>query len=294
IGLIAQERKPHLTNAVGGHPRVGDQEWAKREGMVAFAGYPLLVDDRLVGVMAMFARQPLSETTLEAMASVADEVAIGIERKSTQERLNEREEWLRVTLASIGDAVIATDTEGRVTFLNGVAQALTGWRPEEAQGQPLEVVFPILNEQTRQPVENPVERVLREGVVVGLANHTILVARDGAERPVDDSAAPIRDETGKMIGVVLVFRDVAEQRRAEHELRTSEARKSAILESALDCVITMDHDGKVVEFNPAAERTFGYARCEIVGRELAEFIIPSSLRERYRQGMARYLATGEG
>ncbi len=218
IGLIAQSRRPHLTNAVVGDPRVGDQEWAKRLGMVAFAGYPLLVDDRLVGVMAMFARQPLSETTLEAMASVADEIAVGIERKVGEERLHEQREWLSVTLASIGDAVIATDTEGRVTFLNGVAQSLTGWLSEEAQGQPLEAVFPIFNDQTRQPVENPVERVLREGVVVGLANHTVLIARDGAERPVDDSAAPIRDGMGKMIGAVLVFRDVAEQRRAERVL----------------------------------------------------------------------------
>ena len=112
IGLIAQERKPHLTNAVVGDPRVSDQEWARREGMVAFAGYPLVVDDRLVGVMAMFARQTLSEATLEAMASVADEIAVGIERKTAQERLHEQREWLRVTLASIGDAVIATDTRG--------------------------------------------------------------------------------------------------------------------------------------------------------------------------------------
>ncbi len=232
IGLIAQERKPHLTNAVVGDPRVGDQEWAKREGMVAFAGYPLVVDDRLVGVMAMFARQPLSETTLEAMASVADEIAVGIERKVGEERLHEQREWLSVTLASIGDAVITTDTEGRVTFLNGVAQALTGWRSEEAQGQPLEAVFPILNEQTRQPVENPVERVLREGVVVGLANHTVLIARDGAERPVDDSAAPIRDGTGKMIGVVLVFRDVAEQRRAEQQRNARLGVTHALSEAA--------------------------------------------------------------
>ena len=294
IGLIAQERKPHLTNAVVGDPRVSDQEWAKREGMIAFAGYPLVVDERLVGVMAMFARQPLSEAALEAMASVADEIAVGIERKSAQERLHEQREWLRVTLASIGDAVIATDTQGRVTFLNGVAADLTGWTPEEAQGQPLEKVFPIRNEQTRQPVENPVEKVLREGVIVGLANHTVLVARDGSERPIDDSAAPIRDASGKLIGVVLIFRDVTEQRRAEQELRASEARKSAILETALDCVITMDHHGKVVEFNPAAERTFGYARGEVVGRELADFIIPPSLRERHHRGMAHYLATGEG
>ena len=294
IGLIAQERKPHLTNAVVGDPRVGDQEWARREGMVAFAGYPLVVDDRLVGVMAMFARQPLSETTLDAMASVADEIAVGIERKVGEERLHQQREWLAVTLASIGDAVIATDTEGRVNFLNGVAQGLTGWTQADAEGQPLEAVFALVNEQTRKPVKNPVEKVLREGGIVGLANHTVLIARDGTERPIDDSAAPILDSAGKLIGVVLIFRDVTEQRRAEQGLRSSEARKSAILQTALDCIITMDHEGNVVEFNPAAEKTFGYRREQVIGQELGKFIIPPPLRDRHRTGMAHYLATGEG
>jgi PAS domain S-box-containing protein len=294
IGLIAQERKPHLTNTVADDPRVSDQEWARREGMIAFAGYPLLVEDRLVGVMAMFARQPLSDATMEAMASVANGIALGVERKIAEEERRQQQEWLRVTLASIGDAVIATDTQGRVTFLNGVAQELTAWKQEEAHGQPLEAVFAILNEQTRQPVENPVEKVLRDGVVVGLGNHTVLIAKDGTERPIDDSAAPIRDSSGKIIGVVLIFRDVTEHRRAIQEVRSSEARKSAILETALDCVITMDHEGKVVEFNPAAEKTFGYRRAEVIGNELASFIIPHSLREQHRRGMAHLLKTGEG
>ena len=190
--------------------------------------------------------------------------------------------------------MIATDTHGRVTFLNGVAQELTGWAQGDAEGQPLEVVFTILNEKTRQPVENPVKKVLRDGVVVGLGNHTVLIARDGTERPIDDSAAPIRDTAGEMIGVVLIFRDVTEQRRTEREVRQSEARKSAILETALDCIITMDHEGNVVEFNPAAEKTFGYSRDQVIGQELGKFIIPPPLRERHRTGMAHYLATGEG
>ena len=294
IGLIARERKPHLTNAVVGDPLVGDQEWARREGMVAFAGYPLLVEDRLVGVMALFARQPLSEATLEAMASVANGIASGIQRKRAQDRLSEQQEWLRVTLASIGDAVITTDTQGRVTFLNAVAQELTGWSQNEAQGQPLEAVFPICHEQTRQPVENPVARVLREDRAVGLANHTILTSRDGVEKPIDDSAAPIKAADGTTLGVVLVFRDVTQQRQAERELRQSEARKSAILETALDCIITCDQHGTVLEFNPAAERTFGFDQAQIVGRDMADFIIPPSMRERHRGGMAHYLATGEG
>ena len=130
---------------------------------------------------------------------------------------HDQRDWLRVTLSSIGDAVIATDTEGCVVFINPVAANLTGWPPEEAVGRPCEAVFRIVDEATRQPVESPVARVLREGTVVGLANHTVLLSRTGGEVPVDDSGAPIRDETGRLRGVVLVFRDISERRRLERE-----------------------------------------------------------------------------
>ena len=122
--------------------------------------------------------------------------------------LQEQREWFHTTLASIGDAVIATDTEGHVVFLNSVAESLTGWK-EEAKGQPLEVVFRIVNEDTRKPVENPALRALKQGTIVGLANHTILIAKDGTERPIDDSAAPIRNAAGSIAGSVLVFRDIS-------------------------------------------------------------------------------------
>ena len=126
-------------------------------------------------------------------------------------------EQLRVTLSSIGDGVIATDAAGRVTRMNPVAERLTGWNEAEASGRRLEEMFVILNEKTRQPVENPIVRVLSEGVLVGLANHTVLIGRNGAEIPVDDSAAPIMTSDGPVEGAVLVFRDVTDRRRTEHE-----------------------------------------------------------------------------
>jgi PAS domain S-box-containing protein len=129
----------------------------------------------------------------------------------------ESEERLRVTLTSIGDAVITTDEDGRVTHLNAIAEHLTAWSAADATGRPLREVFVIINEQSRQPAQNPVDRVLHEGILAGLANHTLLVSKDGREIPIDDSAAPIRTGDGRMAGVVMVFRDVTERRRTERE-----------------------------------------------------------------------------
>lgn len=247
------------------------------------------------GVLVGGSRNPAFPTEWDRtfLVVAANQVACAFLRRRAEQRMQEEREWLRVTLASIGEAVIATDTQGRVTFLNAVAEEITGWASALAEGKPLAAVYTVLDEATRRPIESPVEKVWREGVVTGPARQGVLVARDGTERPIADSAAPIRDNSGKLIGVVLVFRDVTERRKAERQVLASEARKSAILETALDCIITMDHLGKVMDFNPAAERTFGYSLNEVRGRELAELIIPPSLRERHRRGMARYLATGE-
>jgi PAS domain S-box-containing protein len=137
--------------------------------------------------------------------------------RKAEQQVKEREAWLRTVMSSIGDAVITTDLEGRVTLINPVAQEMIGWTKAEAEGRPMMDVFPIINEQTRQPSENPVIKVLREGPSADLADHTLLVARDGRETPVDGSAAPIKDERENVIGVVLVFRDITERKRVEKE-----------------------------------------------------------------------------
>jgi PAS domain S-box-containing protein len=189
--------------------------------------------------------------------------------RAQQEERRQREQ-LRVTLASIGDAVIVTDPAGMVTFMNPVAVDLTGWAPDAAAGQQLERVFRILNEQTRQPVESPVTKVLREGTVVGLANHTILATTDGREIPIDDSGAPIRGEGGTIAGVVLVFRDVTEARRAVE----ARLHLAAIVESSDDAVISESLDGLIVSWNRGAERIYGYTAEEIVGQPLS-LLVPA-------------------
>ena len=138
-------------------------------------------------------------------------------RAKAAEQVQQERERLMTTLLGIGDGVIVADAAGRVSLMNPVAQMLTGWG-SEAAGRPVAEVFPIVNEQTRREVENPVERCLREGVVVGLANHTVLISRDGVERPIDDSGAPIRLPSGEVTGAVLIFRDVSERRRSEQAL----------------------------------------------------------------------------
>jgi PAS domain S-box-containing protein len=203
--------------------------------------------------------------------------------------LNNRrqKELLAITLASIGDAVIVTDVQGRVTFVNEEARKLTGWTDAEAALRPLLEVFRIVNEQTRQPVENPVEKVLRLGTVVGLANHTILLSRDGREVPIDDSAAPIRQPDGTMSGVVLVFRDVTEQRRAQR----TKAQLAAIVEFSGDAIFTKNLDGTIQTWNASAERIFGYRPEEIIGKPVTVLIPKDRWEEeefilgRLRQGL---------
>jgi PAS domain S-box-containing protein len=184
-------------------------------------------------------------------------------------------EQLRVTLTSIGDAVITTDAEGRVTLLNPVAETLTGWTNGDAVGQPLQTVFYIVNEKTRQAVENPVAKVLATGRIVGLANHTVLIAKDGTERGIDDSGAPIRDGNGNVTGVVLVFRDVTEQRKAEQSARFL----ASIVESSDDAIIGKDVNGIITSWNGAAERLFGYTAVEAIGQPIAMLAPPDRADE---------------
>ncbi len=163
---------------------------------------------------------------------LATQIELALYRHEADRQVREQREWLRVTLSSIGDAVIATDAEGRVKFVNPAAESLSGWKAEEAEGLPVTQVFRVINERIGQPLEEPVGRVLREKRIVPLANHAALIAKDGRIVPIANTAAPIMDAQGQMIGAVLVFHDVTEKRRANENLRESEQRLRWALQNA--------------------------------------------------------------
>ena len=184
-----------------------------------------------------------------------------------------------VTLSSIGDAVITTDDQCRVTFLNPEAERLCGWSNADAHGRPLLEVFNIINEDTRKPVPAPVSKVLETGSVVGLANHTLLVSKDGREIPIDDSGAPIREDDGRVVGVVLVFRDCSVQKSAEKTLRESEERFRTLVEQASDAIFVHDVNGRLLDVNQSACESLGYSRQELLQMSVLDIEQESRLSE---------------
>jgi PAS domain S-box-containing protein len=203
------------------------------------------------------------------------------------------EEKLAVTLNSIGDAVIATDAAARVMLVNPVAEQLTGWTLAEAAGRPVDEIFHIISKESRQPSTIPVMETLRQGTIQGLANHTVLIARDGSECDIADSCAPIRDSNGQMIGVVLIFRDVTEEYTAQQTLRDNTALIQTILNTVVDGIITLHARSGIVEkANPAAERMFGYPAAEIIGQNFS-MLIPELDRDQRSGSLEYYSASDE-
>ncbi len=206
--------------------------------------------------------------------------------RSQQAELRTSEQHLAATLRSIGDGVISTDIEGHVTALNTVAESLTGWRNEDAYGRPIGEVFRIVNAETGEPVEVPVARTLREDRVLPLANSTVLISRDGTERPISDSCAPIHNLAGKAIGAVLVFRDVTERHRWERDLR----RSRAALNASADALFIIDRQSmRFLDVNDTACRSLGYTRDELLQMGPQD-IKPHFTRQALEQTFDRVLA----
>ncbi len=245
----------------------------------AFLGVPFIQAGKVIGMIAVGNGEGgYTGSDLETVEALAPAIVQAFARKRAEEELRRNREWLRVTLSSIGDAVIATDGSGMVTFLNPVAEKLTGRQLGEAAGQPIQNVFRIINELSREPAENIVKRVLSKGRTVNLANHTSLIALDGREIPIEDSAAPIKDREGNVIGVVLVFHDVTEKRRTEQALVESERHYRSLFENMLNgfAYCRMIFEGDVpkdfiyLEVNEAFETLTGLTN--VAGSRVSEIV----------------------
>jgi two-component system, chemotaxis family, CheB/CheR fusion protein len=246
------------------------------------AGYQVAVIVALLGYLACsyLFMEPRGELGLSIVQNQVGLVAylftcsilitLGEFARTTRRQVALRAESLRTTLASIGDAVIATDYQGRVTIMNPVAESLTGWNSGEAHGRALADVFRIINEETRQQVEDPVQKVLESGLAQGLANSTVLIAKDGVERPIDDSAAPIRCAEGELVGCVLVFRDVTERRQSERLVADARAYAENIVDTVREPLVVLDRELRVKSASRAFYQTFRAAPEETEGRSLFE------------------------
>lgn len=190
------------------------------------------------------------------------------EHVNLENELIKAESELRTTLYSIGDGVITADNSGKIVMMNPVAEKLTGWKERDAKGKKLEFVFNIVNEYTRKKVVNPVERVLKEGIVVGLANHTILISKDKTERPILDCGAPIKDKTGKITGVVLVFRDQTKEREAQKKIEEAKIFAESIIATVREPLIVLDSKMNVITANRSFYKMFKTSEKDTIGKSL--------------------------
>lgn len=199
---------------------------------------PMIARGRTIGALTLVtteSRRHYAEADVRQVELLATRAALAVDNSRLYAEARAERERFRVTLSSIGDAVIATDNQGQVTFMNRIASNLTGYSEQESLGKPLNSIFNIVNEHSRDLVENPVDKVIREGRIVGLANHTVLISKSGTETPIDDSGAPIPDDTGEVGGVVLVFRDVSERKRTER-------RQQFLAEASQQLIASLDYE----------------------------------------------------
>jgi len=211
--------------------------------------------------------KPLQERELHKTIEIA------LYTHAMQHRAREREQWLATTLASIGDAVLATDTNQSIVFMNAMAEAMTGWDRQMALGQKLRDVCHTIDEHSRERFETPIARVMREGVIVREPNHILVVGRDGKETAVDVTVSPIKDAVGWTHGgVVLVFHDLTERRRAQELLRESERQYRQLVEQASDAIIIADAEGRCLAVNPSGCAMLGYTADALLEMQLSRLL----------------------
>src|SRR5271165_3528155 len=294
IGRIAQERKSHLSNQVIGDPAVHDQEWAGKEGMVAFAGHPLILGGELCGVMAMFARKPLSDSTIAALEAIANEIALGIERKRAEEALADSNALLRAVLdGSTQVAIIATDTKGLITVFNTGAERMTGYAAEEMIGRQtpllmhLEAEINARGEELTRILGRPIIGidVFLEAARLGdITEHEWTYVRKDGTRLIESSVVTaMRDSNGKIVGFIGIVRDITERKRVEAALRESETRFRRIMINLQDFVAQVTTESFYEYVAPSSLALLGYRPDELQGKSIFSLVHPDDVDEAVTQ-----------
>ncbi len=258
IGRIAQTRQPHLTNDVLHDQQISDQEWARREGIVAFAGYPLMVEDRLIGVVAMFARQALTDYSTKALAAAANAIAGGIERKQAEEALARLSHQHDLILNSAGEGVFGLDRHGNTTFVNEAGARMLGWEATELIGSPMHsLIHHSKPDGSSYPEEQcPIYAALRDGSVHAVYNE-VFWKKDGASFPVEYLSTPIR-ESGELTGAVIVFKDISDRKLTEEALRESEELLRQVTENIKEVFWISDPEKtRILYISSAYEEIWG-------------------------------------
>lgn len=217
-------------------------------------------------------------------------IEMALYKHQMETKLKENERWLSAILKSVGDAVIVTDQFGFIKFLNPVAEVLTGWTLHEVAGKRIYELLLLLDEDTREPMQNPIERVLAENIVIGRSNHTVLIARDGREISIDHSSSPLRDDKGRLTGAVLIIQDITERKISETALRESETKFRNLFDYATDAIFVQSLNGRIISVNNQASKLLGYTKEELGKMRFSElineniidntFMIYSSLKEK--------------
>jgi PAS domain S-box-containing protein len=261
IGNIAQDRVLHLSNNVIHDPEVSDPAWARREGMVAFAGYPLIVEDRLVGVAALFARKPLADSVLKALASIADEIALGIERKKAEEALRASEMRFRIAAENGSDVIVVRDLLKEQLFTSGAEQRLLPCARKMPRS--FNEFQNLLHPEDRDRVKGAIEAHLHTGALY--REKFRVIDEDGSIRHWSARGTAIRNASGKPTQLIVVTTDITEQKETEAAL----SHLAAIVESSEASILSIDLNGTILTWNPAAERIYWYAAEEVKGRSVS-------------------------
>lgn len=271
IGKIASERKPLLTNDIQNDSRISDPEWARREGMTAFAGYPLLVEDKLVGVMALFARHSLDSHVLQALGAVAQSIALGIERKRADESIRSKEVFLKALVDVALDGIITIDEQGLITTLNSAAERIFGYSAEELVGQNVKILMP---EPYHSEHDGYLGNYLQTGdpKVIGIGAEVLGRRKDGSIFPVDLAIAEFEVDGQRHFTSTL--RDITDRKQLEERLVREGQFTTLMMEALPGIVFLLDADSRILKWNKAVERVTGYGSDEIVHMSPLDFVAP--------------------